>query len=44
MMDREKYYELPQLEVGFLVGICLPCYELITEIFPDATPIVTGAK
>ncbi|KAL8582930.1 hypothetical protein ACOMHN_006474 [Nucella lapillus] len=42
MMDRDKQNELPQLEVGFILGICLPCYELLTEIIPEAEPMLTG--
>lgn len=43
MMDREKQHELPHLEVGFLVGICLPCYELMARILPETKPMVEGA-
>ncbi|XP_076440907.1 putative 3',5'-cyclic phosphodiesterase pde-5 isoform X2 [Babylonia areolata] len=42
MMDRDKQNELPQLEVGFILGICLPCYELLTEIIPETEPMLTG--
>jgi hypothetical protein len=44
MMDREKQNELPSLEVGFLVGICLPCYELLANILPQTRPMVEGAN
>ncbi|XP_052274337.1 probable 3',5'-cyclic phosphodiesterase pde-5 isoform X2 [Dreissena polymorpha] len=43
MMDREKKHELPQLEVGFLVGICLPCYDLMVQILPETRPMKEGA-
>lgn len=43
MMDREKKHELPQLEVGFLVGICLPCYELMAQVLPATKPMKDGA-
>ncbi|XP_052776566.1 probable 3',5'-cyclic phosphodiesterase pde-5 isoform X2 [Mya arenaria] len=43
MMDREKKHELPQLEVGFLVGICLPCYELMAQVLPETKPMKDGA-
>ncbi|XP_045160110.2 probable 3',5'-cyclic phosphodiesterase pde-5 isoform X3 [Mercenaria mercenaria] len=43
MMDREKKHELPQLEVGFLVGICLPCYDLMTQVLPETKPMQDGA-
>ncbi|XP_069128004.1 probable 3',5'-cyclic phosphodiesterase pde-5 isoform X4 [Argopecten irradians] len=44
MMDRQKQHELPHLEVGFLVGICLPCYELMGKILPETMPMANGAK
>lgn len=44
MMDRDKAHELPKLEVGFLVGICLPCYELMSLVLPETVPMVEGAK
>ncbi|KAL4235697.1 hypothetical protein ACF0H5_004090 [Mactra antiquata] len=43
MMDREKKHELPQLEVGFLVGICIPCYDLMVQVLPETTPMKDGA-
>ncbi|XP_061192599.1 probable 3',5'-cyclic phosphodiesterase pde-5 isoform X5 [Saccostrea echinata] len=43
MMDRQKKNELPHLEVGFLVGICLPCYEVMAQILPETKPMVNGA-
>ncbi|CAB3408797.1 unnamed protein product [Caenorhabditis bovis] len=36
MMDRTKAHMLPQMQVGFMRGICMPCYELIAKIFPKA--------
>ncbi|XP_076463269.1 putative 3',5'-cyclic phosphodiesterase pde-5 isoform X2 [Babylonia areolata] len=42
MMDREKQNELPQLEVGFILGICLPCYKLLNDIMPETEPMLTG--
>ncbi|XP_013384526.1 probable 3',5'-cyclic phosphodiesterase pde-5 [Lingula anatina] len=44
MMDRDRKDMLPQLEVGFLVGICLPCYELLAQVLPPTSPMVEGAK
>ncbi|CAI5438043.1 unnamed protein product [Caenorhabditis angaria] len=34
MMDRTKAHQLPAMQVGFMRGICMPCYELIAKIFP----------
>nr|KAG5705883.1 hypothetical protein BaRGS_030773 [Batillaria attramentaria] len=42
MMDRDKQNELPQLEVGFILGICLPCYKLLSEIVPETEPMLAG--
>ncbi|KAK7101205.1 probable 3',5'-cyclic phosphodiesterase pde-5 [Littorina saxatilis] len=42
MMDRDKQNELPQLEVGFILGICLPCYKLLVDIMPQTEPMLTG--
>lgn len=39
MMDREKASELPQMQVGFMKGICLPCYEAISKVMPEALPL-----
>ncbi|EGT60420.1 hypothetical protein CAEBREN_29628 [Caenorhabditis brenneri] len=36
MMDRNQAHQLPQMQVGFMRGICMPCYELIARIFPKA--------
>jgi len=32
------------LKVGFLMGICLPCYELLAQLLPESQPMVDGAK
>ncbi|KAI6175062.1 Phosphodiesterase [Aphelenchoides bicaudatus] len=39
MMDRDKANELPQMQVGFMKGICIPCYEAISKIMPEALPL-----
>ncbi|KAK2187073.1 hypothetical protein NP493_178g03057 [Ridgeia piscesae] len=44
MMDRAKQDQLPQCQVGFLMGICLPCYELLAQLLPESQPMVDGAK
>ena len=30
-------------QVGFLLGICLPCYETLSDILPETRPMVNGA-
>ncbi|KAI6180281.1 Phosphodiesterase [Aphelenchoides besseyi] len=36
MMDRSKANELPQMQVGFMKGICCPCYDVIAKVIPQA--------
>ncbi|XP_074640630.1 putative 3',5'-cyclic phosphodiesterase pde-5 isoform X4 [Tubulanus polymorphus] len=43
MMDRTYAHELPESQVGFIVGICLPCYELLAAVLPGTQPMVDGA-
>ncbi|KAK3786950.1 hypothetical protein RRG08_037415 [Elysia crispata] len=44
MMDRNKKDELPNLEVGFIQSICVPCYELMFQVMPDTKPMLDGAR
>ncbi|PFX17416.1 probable 3',5'-cyclic phosphodiesterase pde-5 [Stylophora pistillata] len=44
MKDRNTAHELPAHQVGFLVGICLPCYELLQKCIPDTKPLVEGSQ
>lgn len=44
MMDRNKAHELPQMQVGFMAGICVPCYEVLAQILPCAKILVERAK
>ncbi|XP_072170370.1 probable 3',5'-cyclic phosphodiesterase pde-5 [Diadema setosum] len=43
MMDRERAHELPANQVSFIVGICLPCYDLLAQLVPSAKPMYEGA-
>ncbi|XP_022097023.1 probable 3',5'-cyclic phosphodiesterase pde-5 isoform X1 [Acanthaster planci] len=43
MMDRSKSHELPTNQVSFIVGICLPCYDLLSQLVPNAKPMYDGA-
>uniref|UniRef100_A0A914WWF4 Phosphodiesterase n=1 Tax=Plectus sambesii TaxID=2011161 RepID=A0A914WWF4_9BILA len=36
MMNRQKAHELPQMQVGFMNGICVPCYDLLAQVMPCA--------
>ncbi|XP_065642844.1 probable 3',5'-cyclic phosphodiesterase pde-5 isoform X1 [Hydra vulgaris] len=44
MMDRDTADKLPNHQVGFLVGICVPGYELLAKLIPGTVPLVDGAK
>ena len=44
MMDRGFANELPEQQVGFINGICLPCYEILARALPQAQPLVDGAR
>lgn len=44
MMDRAKAHELPANQVSFIVGICLPCYDLLQQHIPNAKPMLEGAR
>ena len=32
------------LQVGFLSGICIPCYELLSKLIPGTKPLLDGCK
>ncbi|KAH1011856.1 hypothetical protein HUJ04_001136 [Dendroctonus ponderosae] len=40
MMDRAQPDEQPSSQVGFLTGICLPCYNLLNALIPDCKPLL----
>ncbi|XP_070554826.1 probable 3',5'-cyclic phosphodiesterase pde-5 isoform X3 [Ptychodera flava] len=42
MMDRTRAHELPANQVGFIVGICMPCYELLYRVLPGSKPMMDG--
>ncbi|XP_076053728.1 putative 3',5'-cyclic phosphodiesterase pde-5 isoform X1 [Oratosquilla oratoria] len=44
MMDRDKTDEQPASQVGFLSGICIPCYELLFKVIPNTKPFLDGCK
>ncbi|GMT26972.1 hypothetical protein PFISCL1PPCAC_18269, partial [Pristionchus fissidentatus] len=39
MMDRMKAHELPQMQVGFMRGICVPCYDAIATVIPEVSKL-----
>ncbi|GAB1598501.1 hypothetical protein Ahia01_000127200 [Argonauta hians] len=44
MMDRNKSNQLPETQVSFLSFICLPCYQLMSDLLPKTTAMVDGVK
>ncbi len=41
-MDRQKKDELPKMQVEFINSICLPLYEVLSELIPDLKPLLNG--
>ncbi len=44
MMDRRKKDELPKMQVGFINGICLSLYKVLSELEPGLAPMFDGCK
>ena len=42
MMDRTKPHLLPESQVGFITGICAPCYGLLNQLIPETKPLLDG--
>ncbi|CAH1253667.1 PDE10A [Branchiostoma lanceolatum] len=42
MMDRRRAHELPANQVGFISGICLPCYRILAKVIPGCEAMVEG--
>lgn len=42
MMDRNKESEKPASQVGFLQGICIPCYDLLQKLVPETKSMMDG--
>ncbi|CAG9768016.1 unnamed protein product [Ceutorhynchus assimilis] len=40
MMDRQQPDQQPSSQVGFLTGICLPCYNLLNTLIPECKPLL----
>ncbi|XP_059614609.1 probable 3',5'-cyclic phosphodiesterase pde-5 [Phlebotomus argentipes] len=40
MMDRNKPDEQANSQVGFITGICIPCYSLLQHLLPDTQPLL----
>ncbi|RXG54887.1 putative 3',5'-cyclic phosphodiesterase pde-5 [Armadillidium vulgare] len=44
MMDRDKPEEQVPSQIGFISGICIPCYELIEKLIPASAPLLQESK
>lgn len=40
MMDRNQPDQQAASQVGFLMGICIPCYTLLHELIPQTKPLL----
>ncbi|XP_069675140.1 probable 3',5'-cyclic phosphodiesterase pde-5 isoform X3 [Periplaneta americana] len=40
LMDRDRKCELGAIQVGFLTGICIPCYSLLYKLIPETKPML----
>lgn len=44
MMDRNQPEQQAASQVGFLTGICIPCYTLLSTLIPDTKPLLDQCK
>jgi len=44
MMDRTKLHLQPDSQVGFITGICIPCYSLLNGLIPETKPLLDGCQ
>ena len=44
MMDRTKPHLQPDSQVGFITGICIPCYSLLNRLIPETQPLFDGCQ
>lgn len=44
MMDRTKLHLQPESQVGFISGICIPCYSLLHRLIPETKPLLDGCQ
>lgn len=40
MMDRQQPEMQANSQVGFLTGICIPCYSLLHRLIPETKPML----
>ncbi|XP_071744727.1 probable 3',5'-cyclic phosphodiesterase pde-5 isoform X1 [Lepeophtheirus salmonis] len=44
LFDRSHASEIASMQVGFIGGICLPCYELMSQVIPTTSPMMVQCK
>lgn len=44
MMDRNQLHLQPDSQVGFISGICIPCYNLLYRLIPETKPLLDGCQ
>ncbi|XP_059351939.1 probable 3',5'-cyclic phosphodiesterase pde-5 isoform X2 [Daphnia carinata] len=44
MMDRTQLHLQPDSQVGFISGICIPCYSLLYRLIPETKPLLDGCQ
>ncbi|XP_037068397.1 LOW QUALITY PROTEIN: probable 3',5'-cyclic phosphodiesterase pde-5 [Pollicipes pollicipes] len=44
LMDRSQHDQQAHSQVGFLTGICIPCYDLLYQLIPETQLLVAGCK
>ncbi|KAI4459702.1 cyclic nucleotide phosphodiesterase [Holotrichia oblita] len=44
MMDRHQPEQQAASQVGFLMGICVPCYSLLYSLIPETKPLLNMCK
>ena len=44
MMDRTQLHLQPDSQVGFISGICIPCYGLLYRLIPETKPLLDGCQ
>ncbi|XP_069486777.1 cGMP-specific 3',5'-cyclic phosphodiesterase isoform X2 [Ambystoma mexicanum] len=44
LMNREKRDKIPSMQVGFIDGICLQLYEVLTEVSEACFPLLDGCR
>ncbi|XP_040821311.1 cAMP and cAMP-inhibited cGMP 3',5'-cyclic phosphodiesterase 10A [Ochotona curzoniae] len=44
MMDRDKWDEVPQGQLGFYNAVAIPCYTTLTQILPPTEPLLKACR